>query len=511
MNDTVFSRPQDRRLEDLTEEELKICMKDQLWRLNNLYKIITKDKKIETFRMNWAQEALYQNMWYMNIILKARQLGFTTFILIYALDCCLFNDHFRAGIVAHNREDASAFFRDKLKFAYDHLPVALKAERPTVAASKSELVFSNGSSVRVGTSMRGGTFNLLHVSEFGKVCRKFPDKAEEIVTGSFQTIQAGQLIFVESTAEGRQGYFFDYCQTSEQAKLAGRKLTALDFRFNFYSWHDHPEYELDPDGVVFTIEQLKYFKKMEVDLGKEINVKKRAWWVKKWQLLGDKIYQEYPSTPAEAFKAAIEGAYYAEQFKKIYAEKRITKVPVVPGVAVDTWWDLGFSDSMCIWFTQDVGRELHIVDYYENSGEGFPHYAQVLKDKNYFYGRHVAPHDIAQHEIGTGKSRIETARALGINFDTCPMISIEDGIEAVRNLLPICYFDEEKTDKGVTALENYRKEWDEKLGTYKKRPLHDWASHGSDAFRTLAVAHHFGHRTAHAARPVQTRSAGGWT
>lgn len=511
----VFTRPQDKPLDQLTEAELADCLKDQLWRLNHLYQIVDKYGQVVTFTMNWAQQALYADLWYLNIVLKARQLGFTTFILIYALDCCLFNENFRAGVVAHNKEDAQIFFRDKVKFAYDHLPEAIRAECPTISETKQELMFHNNSSIRVATSMRSGTLNLLHVSEFGKICRKFPDKAKEIVTGSLQAVQAGQMIFIESTAEGREGYFFDYCSEAEKKKLSEARLTALDFRFHFYGWTEHPEYELEPLGVVFTPKMEQYFEDVEHKLGRAIGVRKRAWYVKKWELLGEDMYREYPSTPEEAFKQSIQGAYYAQQFRKIYRDKRITKVPLVTGVPVDTYWDLGVNDTTCIVFAQRIGRECHIVDFYEANGEGLSHYAQVLRERatanGYQYGRHYGPHDIAVQELGTGQTRIETARALGIDFEVAPRLSVEEGIEATRKLLDICWFDEEKTDALVTALENYRKQWDDRLGAYRGQPLHDWASNPSDAFRTLGVCFDYGNQSVVSARPVHKVAAGGWT
>src|SRR3990167_1991070 len=185
---------------------------DLRWRLNNLYYIVDEQGDRVLFRLNWAQEKLFNDMHYWNVILKARQLGFTTFIQIYMLDQCMFNDNVRAGTIAHTREDAEAFFRDKVKYPYDNLSDRLKAVNPAVEDSARRLSFKNNSSIRVGTSLRSGTFQLLHVSEFGKICAKFPEKAREIKTGAFNTVHAGQLIWVESTAEGQDGDFYQMCQ-----------------------------------------------------------------------------------------------------------------------------------------------------------------------------------------------------------------------------------------------------------------------------------------------------------
>jgi phage terminase large subunit len=189
-----------------------------------------------------------------------------------------------------------------------------------------------------------------------------------------------------------------------------------------------------------------------------------------------------------SFEAPVEGAYFAAQMLQAESEDRIISVPYDISVEVHTAWDLGVGDSTAIWFYQKVGREIHIIDYYETAGEGLPHYIQVLKQKRYIYGKHYAPHDIEVRELSSGKTRREVARGLGIQFEIAPKVSIEDGIEAARTLLPRCYFDQARCDLGLNALRSYHKEWDDKLGTWKQKPVHDWASHGSDAFRYLALS-----------------------
>ena len=157
---------------------------DWRWRLNNLYFITDESGAKIQFRMNWAQEQLFEEMHYLNLVLKARQLGFTTFIQLFMLDACIFNSNIRAGVIAHKMDAAEAIFRDKIKFPYDNLPSALRAAVPIVKDNTTTLELSNNSLISVGTSMRSGTLQYLHVSEFGKVCAKYPDKAREIVTGA---------------------------------------------------------------------------------------------------------------------------------------------------------------------------------------------------------------------------------------------------------------------------------------------------------------------------------------
>ena len=163
---------------------------------------------------------------------------------------------------------------------------------------------------------------------------------------------------------------------------------------------------------------------------------------------------------------------------------------------MDTDWDLGIGDAMAIWFSQSTrGGQVRLIDYYEASGEGFPHYAKVLSERGYAYGKHWAPHDITVRELGTGKSRLEVAGEYGIRFEVTPRMhgtvggEVEEGIHAARMLFPKCWFDAEKCKAGLEALMHYRRDYNERLQEFKATPVHDFASHGSDAFRGLAVRH----------------------
>jgi phage terminase large subunit len=207
-----------------------------------------------------------------------------------------------------------------------------------------------------------------------------------------------------------------------------------------------------------------------------------------------------------SFEAPVVGAYYAKQMAAAAKEGRITKVPWDPVLQVHTVWDLGVADSCAIIFYQQYGMEKRIIDYYENSGEGLAHYIKKLGEKEYVYGKHTAPWDIEVRELGTGKSRLETARSLGIKFEVLKQSSVEDGIEMARNLLASCWFDEEKCERLIAALREYCKEWDEKLKCFKDRPLHNWTSHPADAFRYLAMGQP--RKKKYGDRPPQERAEG---
>jgi len=500
MEENAFNEPIDdytpgEYSEEKAFEELKKNLSDQKWRLNNLYKVKTKEGRVETFKMNAVQEAFFDSMHYRNIILKARQLGFTTFIDLYILDTCLFNPTVKAGIIAHHMDDAKTIFEEKVKFTYDNLDPQIRAELGAKTDRANEIKFSNESSIRVSTSFRSGTLQILHISEFGKIAAKYPDKAVEIISGAMEAVPLDGLMFVESTAEGREGAFYDMTMTAKKLKDGKKKLTNLDFKFLFFPWWEDPTYTMDPGGVVVTTEDMNYFRDLEAQ-GVHLTDGQKAWWIKKYSILGDKMFRENPSYPEEAFKASLVGAYFGKTIAEMRRQGRIGDVPYEAGFAVDTFWDLGMSDSMCIWFCQRIGRERRIIDYYSASGEGMAHYANMLKEKGYVYGTHFMPHDANVRELGTGEKRSDVAMRLGItpiNMVPRPKSSDQllDQIEETRNFLATCWIDESKCDSGdqsgLKCLESYRKEWDEKLGTFKTSPLHNWASHGADAMRTGAV------------------------
>ena len=198
----------------------------------------------------------------------------------------------------------------------------------------------------------------------------------------------------------------------------------------------------------------------------------------------DLFQQEY----YVSFEAGVEGAFYAKYLNKMRLNNQIGDVPYEVGFPVHTAWDLGVNDSTCIIFYQTIGQTIRIIDYYQGSDRGLEHYADVLRNKDYVYGKHMAPFDIAVRELGTGMSRLEKARSFGINFLTAPKLPVIEGIEAVRSTLGKIWIDEKKCGKLIKAIEFYRKEWDAKLKRYRDKPLHDWASDGCDSLRYLCLS-----------------------
>ena len=188
-----------------------------------------------------------------------------------------------------------------------------------------------------------------------------------------------------------------------------------------------------------------------------------------------------------SFEAPNTGSYYGRILEQMQREGHMTRVPYDQSLGVHTWWDLGIDDCMSIWFTQSTAFEHRVIDHYEGSGEGFSHYVKMLTEKPYAYAGHHFPHDISVRELGTGRSRIEVLADMGVTAQVVPNLDLADGIEAVRTILPLCYFDQEKCARAIKALMSYHRKFDEVRRAFATKPEHDWSSHAADAFRYFAV------------------------
>lgn len=425
----------------------------------------------------------------------------TTAIQLFMLDRCLFNKNISAGVVAHNREDAHAFFRNKIKFGYENLPELVREQIPAKIDAAGNLEFANGSGIRVGTSLRSSTNQYLHISEFGKICAKYPDKAKEIVSGALNTVEAGQFVFIESTGEaGRWGKFFEMCQIAETAQAAGRPLTKMDYKFFFSAWWEDPGYQL-AEAVPIDNEMAKYFKSLEDEHEIKLSQPQQFWYAKKSVEQGEKMKQEYPSVSEEAFHLDMEGLIFGKQMSRARSEGRVTDIPHASGSPVYTFWDLGRNDCMAIWFMQRVGFANRFIDYYVNSGMDLESYIPVLREKaekrGFVYGTMYLPHDASVVDLTRrdNKSRADVMRLYGFSVIIVPKIEHKwNAIEAARQSLSTCYFDEQHCSNtsepkkgGLQALEGYKREYSDKLGTTLRVPQHNWASNGADAFQQFAT------------------------
>ena len=493
--------------------ELRRCLADPEWRLFSgcLYKIMVKgddeddsgEAFVMPFKPNAAQRRFIRRLWHRNLILKARQLGFTTLIAIVWLDHALFNGNQRCGIVAQNREAVETIFRDKVKFAYENLPREIRDRFPLARDSATELLFAhNNSSVRVGTSMRSGTIHRLHISEFGKICAEAPHKAKEVITGSIPAVPLTGVTVIESTAEGREGEFFRMVGIAEKHHASRKKLTARDYRLHFYAWWMEPLYRMDSREVEVSEADHEYFDEVEARVGDDLNQNitidpdQRAWYVATRQAdfsgADEKMWQEYPSFPAEAFQVSTEGNYFAKDMLRMRKRGGITRVPVLDA-PVNTFWDIGRSDGVAIWFHQEIHGEDRFIDYYEAHDEDLRHYVAHLRERGYVFGKHYLPHDAEHKRLSDyNKSTMEQLQDLmpGEKFAIVPRVTeLMTGIYATRKHMKGCFIDETQCADGITRLEGYRKRFSKQDNRFTDQPdKSNGCTEGADAFRQWAQA-----------------------
>ena len=307
------------------------------WRINNLYIIADEYGNEVVFRCRAAQTFLFCVMWYLNIILKARQLGFSTAIQVFILDHAMFNDNRQCGVIAQGLTEATAIFSSKILYPYERLPSWLKTGKRSIKSKTSTAIyFNNDSNVRVAVSFRSGTLQVLHVSEYGKICAQYPLRADEVQSGSLNAVHKGSLLFVESTAEGASGNFFEMSVEAMDTKESGVALTQQDFKFHFFPWFDDPKYVLPVavGGLKLSQEHTKYFKAVEMAMNITLSDEQKNWYVNKEHSQKDKMKQEFPSTPMEAFLTSGRKVFDGNDLLR--AQSRCSKPLIVYGVCPET-------------------------------------------------------------------------------------------------------------------------------------------------------------------------------
>lgn len=189
-----------------------------------------------------------------------------------------------------------------------------------------------------------------------------------------------------------------------------------------------------------------------------------------------------------SFNAALLGSIFGKEMNKLQDERRLTVVDYDPSYPVYTAWDLGFADATSVWFVQEIGTQIRLIDYEEFTLTNLVDVCRAVKSKPYEYNGHIGPHDLRVHELGSGRTREDIARDAGIEFTLAPKWSVEDGIECLRLLLGFCWISSQNAQHGAECLINYQFERDEERRAFRTKPLHDWTSHAVDALRMYAVA-----------------------
>lgn len=465
-------------------------MPSKLWRLNNLYTIVDKFGNKIRFKMNLSQHKVYAASLKHKrlIILKSRQQGISTLWLVSFFDDLITHSNFSIGLMAQGQDEAATLL-ERTKILWDELDDSVKSYFKLSVASDNTKAFAlnNGSQFFVRTSFRSATLQRLHISEMGKIANKYPEKAKETKKGTLQAIAPGNTAVIESTAEGSNLYK-DMWDT---AVRYADQLSDKDFYPVFLSWIDDPDCVSDRDQHI-TEKQAKYFEKLEEELGITLSQQQKNFWVIQYRELGEGIYQEYPSTPIEAFMATKDGSYYAHLYLQYIKKLGREKTDLYdPNLDVELVFDLGMNDTNVMAASQPYNDSVRIFDELYDHGQPISYYTDIIKEKPYFNNitKIVLPHDAAVKEMTSGLTRKEAfeLELPGIYIEVLPKVSIREGIEAVRQLLKITWIDPKKCPYLIDCLINYSKEWDERFSRWRDKPNHDEYSNGADCLRYLAL------------------------
>ena len=505
-----------------TEQDHARCLLDKGWRLNNHYTIADRGGNPVRFRQNAAQRRIFLEKHGCDYILKSRRHGITTEKCLEILDDCLHSEKvLTCGLIAHTQPAAWAIFSSKVRFVYDKLPDWVKNNNPAVEFSKSHVKFRNDSSFRVATSFQSDAIHRLHVSEYGPMCAKFPNRAEAIKGDTLPAVhpdQGGEISF-ESTADGGAGGFFDGCQISradtKRSELTGIPLNPYQYKFHFLSWQDDPNNATDPLGVNISTKVSLYFNEIKSNHDIDLTDQQKAWYYLRRDGAGGMkraIKRHYPSTPDEAFEQSVDGGVYTEEIADLYDRGRVGDFPWVKEHPVFTFWDLGISkgNACCIVFAQFIKDTIRIIDYYECEGRGGTYHASQMLAKPYTWPPNddycYLPHDGKNRDKFSAIPFKDSMTDLGLKVENVvkPENKDLDGIQAVRGIFPKLQINlmpaEENrqdgepyngTDRLIKGLKFYRYKWDEDLKQWSKSPIHDWASNPADALQTLALGYKY--------------------
>lgn len=405
-----------------------------------------------------------------------------------SLDDVLFNRNMECLLIAHNLDAGKKIFDGKIELAWKNLHPELKKLYKVDANTAQTLKFEFGdgsySSIAVDTNGRSGTYNRVHITEFADVCKKYPNKVKDILEGTIPAVPTNGRVDIESTSQGASGEFYDMFM---QAWERGEPKYPVEYKAHFYNW----QWDEEIDSVIVETnlpEKFKDYQKLHKLTDQEI-----TFYYTKWLSLNqdwNSLHKEYPTTPEEAFEVIIEGSYYGVAIGQMERDGRITVVPHDKALKVHTAWDLGIGSNLVVGFYQRTreGQLRRIDSWQGKDSDGMPEAIEAVLKKPYIYGYHFAPHDIETTDIGTGKTRMDTARGLGIKFNVVPDIGVDDGINTAQLALNSLWVDKEHNKDWLTAMRSYGREWDDKRGTYKDDPYHNWASHFADEFRMAAIS-----------------------
>lgn len=480
------------------------CTKQQIkdidWRINNLYYIVPKKDQRQIMKLNWCQEDFHNNFPNRSVVLKCRQVGFTTYSCARALDFALFHRNKTVGIIAHKREHANAIFNETLCYMYDNLPLWLQEKIHVVKRTTNMIVFSNGSSIRVAKEFVSRRLHMLVVTEFAATEQESRKKAEEIMQRSMESVTPDGYVILECTSRGPGGLFEDIWKDAKQNKKdiqEGKKTYDKgDFLPFFYPAYKHDEdYYVDDPLYDISEADKTYFLEIERETGDKIPHRYKVWWCRTRDRKGYSIFQEYPNTEKEAFDFVREFSIFGPYIREAGLAGRIDSLPIIKRYPIHTAWDLGFSDTTAIWFFQRVQSWFHFIYCTQSRGRSLDYYIAALEtfkhEHETNYGIHFLPHDGNTRQLVANEGSV----ADQLRRQMYRVMVVErpkrknESIEAARGIFDQCKFDGEACEEGIDALKQYSWSVNEKAHIPNNTPIHDIHSNFADAFQCFAMAH----------------------
>lgn len=410
----------------------------------------------------------------------------STYSVLDSLDDALFNENLACGIVSYSLEHAQHIFKRIIGHALDTFPHELKPLTGILSRSAREISFNNGSFLRVDTSLRGGAYPNVLISEFGKTCARSPLKAEEVITGTLQAVPKNGKVIIESTGEGNEGYFAEMCHA---AVLRGNeKLAELEYQLFFYPWFREPNYEMKQYTNI-PLDLQEYFTKLENDDHIKLSQEQKNWYALQRVLLGDKLRQEFPSTVSEAFLSSSDAYYFASSIEQAYNTNRCISAQIYdPLSSVYVCADIGVNDLTVFMFFQVIHGEIRIIDYYADNGKGVDFYARfLLQEKKYLINTIFLPHDAGHRDGIIVENTYEREfkkffQGTATKFVVLKKTDKNLNISQAKLKFDRCVFHLTKVKPLLEHLAKYRKKWSETNGKYLDEPYHDIHSNYADCF-----------------------------
>lgn len=480
----------------MTPQIVSQGLKDKLWRLSNLYSIKDAETgKVIKFVPRHEQIVIFKALLSglkKIIILKARRLGMSTGIDVYAADEIAFNAGVQCSILDQTQDDASKKLNGTVKVALDSLPAPLLATFKFTRLNDSsvELCDMRGdttSAIYAGRNARGGTNQLLHVSEWGVIQADDPRRSEEILTGALPSAEHGVTIIETTWKGGRGGHLWNLVKGAME--MPENQRTENDWHLFFFPWWVDPTYAQSGSLDDIPAEIATYLCEKETETGHKFTDGQKCWYARRKATIGIFMFREFPTTIDECFRAPIEGAIYAQSLDKLRGMGSIRSSPVDNSALVHTFWDIGSPINTVTWYVQFIGTEIRVIDIDANLDlTPVARVARVL-GKGYPLGMHYLPHDSAT-TLQSGRSFQAEVDIAGLkNTRIIPRtLDIWIGINRLREIMPRMTFRIPACEEGIEALSNYHTRSVSNGGIAMDEPVHDYTSHYADALRMLGEA-----------------------